>query len=549
MSNWIRVAVLRPVGGRRGAAGGRHRRVRFRCRRPARSPANTFQAAVGRSARRAKSAARPAAPVGRRSNGPSRRTPHRLPVSASAGVGGRGRPEAVPPAWTMARSRRRERQRLTYHGAAGGRPPIAAKSACQAAAAAPAAAECRGPDRRRAAAPRMAPGCRRRAGRRRPAPPGGRRPRTSMLFRSIATSPSAAATVSSGGVGAGCGDAVRQRVPAAGAGPGLAAREVRGRPRRVRRRDVRLALHVHQVLDALADLGRHQLHALRQIAGERLRLVPGRFAHRRGIARVRVERHRGQRNDRQEEERDDQTKAQTHSRRGMPLRQVWPEIAGKISPVRRHGVPVRAAALRPAREARPPAGRPLRQRVAASRAPYEMRIEQGDASANAEPGIAATRCSRISRSAQGHRVEPRMRAHQVVERAVGRRHVARHVVFRSACRRSAGGSRPAVRGGPRVGPADRQRRQRGVLRDRGRADQQRVLDLVDGLGERRPESPCSRSASWPCRRPSTASTSEMVCAAAPSIEPGEKWRDAAVGEVLVGLVVNVEHAARRGRAR
>ena len=37
--------------------------------------------------------------------------------------------------------------------------------------------------------------------------------------------------------------------------------------------------------------------------------------------------------------------------------------------------------------------------VAASSAPYEMRIEHGAASANADPGIAATRCSRMSRSA------------------------------------------------------------------------------------------------------------------------------------------------------
>ena len=70
-----------------------------------------------------------------------------------------------------------------------------------------------------------------------------------------------------------------------------------------------LALHVHQVLDALADLGRDQLHPLRQITGERLGFVAGGFPHGRGVADVGVERHGAERDDGQEEERDDEAEA------------------------------------------------------------------------------------------------------------------------------------------------------------------------------------------------------------------------------------------------
>jgi hypothetical protein len=61
---------------------------------------------------------------------------------------------------------------------------------------------------------------------------------------------------------------------------------------------ISLSLDIHQVLDAFADLRRHELHALREVTGERLGLVSGRFAQGCGVACVRVERHGGQRNHR-----------------------------------------------------------------------------------------------------------------------------------------------------------------------------------------------------------------------------------------------------------
>ena len=70
--------------------------------------------------------------------------------------------------------------------------------------------------------------------------------------------------------------------------------------------------HGHQVLDAVAELSGHKLHALRQIAGERLRLVAGRLAQRTCVARVRVERDRSERHHRQQEEGDDEAEAKAH---------------------------------------------------------------------------------------------------------------------------------------------------------------------------------------------------------------------------------------------
>ena len=77
---------------------------------------------------------------------------------------------------------------------------------------------------------------------------------------------------------------------------------------------------IHQVLDAFADLGRHELHPLCQVSGERLGLVSGRFSQGRGVARVRVEGHGAQRNDRENEEGDDEAEAQVHDEQARALR-------------------------------------------------------------------------------------------------------------------------------------------------------------------------------------------------------------------------------------
>ena len=168
------------------------------------------------------------------------------------------------------------------------------------------------------------------------APPAANlpRPRTSTLLSSIATSPSAPAT---------CPSIVRRSIAAAtaaratrwqrrcGRGGSRGRRERRGardgRARRAaRRRRRRLAgrprdrrrggvdRHVHETLDAVAHLRRHHLHALRQLAGEHLGFVLRRHLQRAQVARVRVERHGGQRDDREEEEGDDEAKAQAHGR-------------------------------------------------------------------------------------------------------------------------------------------------------------------------------------------------------------------------------------------
>jgi hypothetical protein len=54
------------------------------------------------------------------------------------------------------------------------------------------------------------------------------------------------------------------------------------------------------------------LHALRQFTGEHLGFVLRRHAQSALVAHVRIERHGGQGDDREEEERDDQAKAQAH---------------------------------------------------------------------------------------------------------------------------------------------------------------------------------------------------------------------------------------------
>ena len=81
------------------------------------------------------------------------------------------------------------------------------------------------------------------------------------------------------------------------------------------------ARHVHQAFDAVADLRRHHLHALRQLAGEHLGLVLRRHLQRAQVARVRVERHGGQGDDREEEEGDDQAKSEGHGQRGSASHQ------------------------------------------------------------------------------------------------------------------------------------------------------------------------------------------------------------------------------------
>ena len=134
---------------------------------------------------------------------------------------------------------------------------------------------------------------------------GGRRPRSSMLSSSIAISPSACATCTScvgGGATASgrlcCRLGLGQR-GGSGAGCGV-------------RFGARFG-DVHQPHDPLAQLRRHDLHPLAELAREQLGLAPGRFPHRPGVARVRDQRHGRQRHDRQAEERDDEAKAKTHS--------------------------------------------------------------------------------------------------------------------------------------------------------------------------------------------------------------------------------------------
>lgn len=77
--------------------------------------------------------------------------------------------------------------------------------------------------------------------------------------------------------------------------------------------------HVHEVLDALADLRRHDLHSLGEFAGQHLGLVLRSHLQRAQVAGVGVERDGRQRHDREEEERNDEAETQTHSARRRPI--------------------------------------------------------------------------------------------------------------------------------------------------------------------------------------------------------------------------------------
>jgi hypothetical protein len=69
---------------------------------------------------------------------------------------------------------------------------------------------------------------------------------------------------------------------------------------------------VHHVLDALGELGSHKLHPLAELTGEEVSLAFSRISQGARIARVGVEGHGRQWNDRQQEERDDETKSKAH---------------------------------------------------------------------------------------------------------------------------------------------------------------------------------------------------------------------------------------------
>jgi hypothetical protein len=71
---------------------------------------------------------------------------------------------------------------------------------------------------------------------------------------------------------------------------------------------------IHQVFDALAELGRHELHALTELARQRLRFALRRLAERRGVVPVAEQRHGAKRHHRQQEERDDEAKAKAHEK-------------------------------------------------------------------------------------------------------------------------------------------------------------------------------------------------------------------------------------------
>jgi hypothetical protein len=66
------------------------------------------------------------------------------------------------------------------------------------------------------------------------------------------------------------------------------------------------------VFDPLAELRGDELHSLAELAGEQIRFVLGGFPQRAGVARVRIERDRAERHDRQQKERDDETSAKAH---------------------------------------------------------------------------------------------------------------------------------------------------------------------------------------------------------------------------------------------
>ena len=70
--------------------------------------------------------------------------------------------------------------------------------------------------------------------------------------------------------------------------------------------------------------------ALRQLAREHLRFVLRRDLERTPVARVRVERHGGERHHREQEESDDEAKPETHARVTVRIRQRRGETAAVL---------------------------------------------------------------------------------------------------------------------------------------------------------------------------------------------------------------------------
>ena len=140
-----------------------------------------------------------------------------------------------------------------------------------------------------------------------------------------------------------------------------------------------------------------------------------------------------------------------------------------------------------------------------------------------------------------HRIHPRMHADEIIEGAIRRRDVAGHIRGAQGLEdRQARGVEPReVRAGKRS--PDLERGNRGVLRHGRRADQNRVLDLVDGLGKRFRDHHVSDS---PARHPVGLRQREERNGVSRGVgeAPGREVRDVAVGEIFVGLVVNVKDA-------
>jgi hypothetical protein len=73
------------------------------------------------------------------------------------------------------------------------------------------------------------------------------------------------------------------------------------------------------LFDALTDLRRHDLHPLAEFGGKRLRLVSGGVTDGLGVADVCVVGNRAQRNDREQEERNNQSQAKVHGKLAIAL--------------------------------------------------------------------------------------------------------------------------------------------------------------------------------------------------------------------------------------
>ncbi len=148
---------------------------------------------------------------------------------------------------------------------------------------------------------------------------------------------------------------------------------------------------------------------------------------------------------------------------------------------------------------------------------------------------------------EGHRIERGVRANEVVEGTVRRGDVTRHVgrgqrLENQSARRVEAGQ---VRRG--VGATHLQRGQGCVLRDGRRTDQQRVLHLVDGFVERfRDHHVADAPAGHPVRLGQRVQRDRVPARVVE--RPRRERRDRSVGEVLVGLVVQVEEAARLAQA-